>query len=123
MRPVFIASLERLLDQQSPEPGTIDVQIRFDLGSIIELQRVDEPVLTAQLYVHHFPLEPLHPSRLRVLAQIHSVQTRIKMKRVGKTGKNESRVLYGTHELAKIRRGAGERVLPQRCFISELTQP
>jgi hypothetical protein len=52
MRPVLVSGVQRLLDQQAAEPGSINEQVRLDLLPIIQVQGTDESIITAQFHPH-----------------------------------------------------------------------
>ncbi len=79
MRPVVIAGVERLFDQQAAETGAIDVQVRADHAAIFEHQ----PRHVAYIILRDaddLALDAVDAARLAVAAQMARIETRVEVK-------------------------------------------
>jgi hypothetical protein len=123
MRPVLVAGVERLLDQQPAKAGAVDEQIRLDLRAIVQVQRADEAILGAQLHAQHLALDARDAARLGVGTQILRIQAGIEMQRVGEARQDQARILGGSAESAQARRRPRERVVEQRLLDACGAQP
>jgi hypothetical protein len=121
--PVLVTGPERLLDQQTAETRTVDEQLALDPAPAFHHHRLDETVLAAQHVVDHLALDPLHPARLCVLAQVARVQRCVEVVGVGDVGQRRvGTVAGGEHELAVARGPGVDRVLVQRRGLAGLQQ-
>ena len=105
VRPVLVAGLQRLLDQQAAKARAVDEEVRLDAPVVIQMQRADETILWAQLHVQHFALDARDTPCLRVPAQVLGVEPRVEVKRIGKERPRRPVIVRGAPETASLGRG------------------
>jgi hypothetical protein len=87
--PVFVARVQRLLDEQAAESRAVDEEVRLDDAPVGEFHGLDEAVLAAQLDVHRPCLRAPHAVGLGELAQVGGVQAGIEVIGVPSGGSGE----------------------------------
>ena len=83
VRPVLVAGLQRLLDQQAAESRAVDEQVAGDARAALQRDGFDEAVFAAQLHVDDFAFDALDAARLGVAAQVLRVEAGIEVIGVG----------------------------------------
>src|SRR6185437_9509411 len=102
MRPVLVAGVQGLLDQQPAETGAIEEQVALDAFAAFQYHRLDETVVAAQLHIDDRAFGTTHPQILRITTQQPPVQARVEMVGVGDVGQRRISWHVGgrRHELA-----------------------
>ena len=114
MRPVLVAGVQRLLDEQSAKSRTVDEQIRRKLRSVGQLQC---PNLAAQRIQQHLADETFDTSHAAALCearQIRRIEGRIEMKRPGEACERRVWNAFQSREPRLLRGLIVEAVIPQR---------
>src|SRR5271154_2082168 len=122
MRPVLKACFKRLLDQETPKAGAIDVEICPNPLAIVEQERVDKPVIAAEFDVDNLAFEARDASRLGKFTQKPRVQAGVEMKGIGHSRKNRSRVVARPRKFAGAGRDRSQRVVCDISLIAGLAQ-
>ena len=84
--PVLIAGLQRLLDQQAAEAGTVDEELALDGLPALQLDRADEAAFRILVNLDDLALLALHAAFLGEATQILGIEMRIEMEGVGDVG-------------------------------------
>ncbi len=92
MRPVLVAGLQRLLDQQAPEAGAVDEQVALDGRAGLQPQGGDEAGLGVLVDLDDLALGPLDAQPLGEAAQVLAVEDGVEM-----IGEAE-----GRHRIARV---------------------
>ena len=79
VRPVFIAGLERPLDQQAAKAGTVDEQVRLQHAPVLQRHALDKAVVRPLGHIDDLALDPLHAASLTDLAEVAAVKDGIEM--------------------------------------------
>ena len=79
MSPVFITRLEGLLDQHTPEPGTVDEKVALDTFAGLQFERRDETALAILLDFFDQALNTLDALGLAEGPQEFRVETGVEM--------------------------------------------
>src|SRR6185437_13785604 len=82
----------------------------------------NEFVFAAQLYVDNLALQPLYAARLRILAQVLSIQCGIEVEGIRQAGRDKARIARRPGEAAKPRRHRIEAVVGERRRVAETVQ-
>ena len=82
VRPILVAGLQRLLDQQAAEARAIDEEIGLDLPAALERDRGDVAILV-HADIDDLAFGALDPVLLGKAAQIFGVERGVELERVG----------------------------------------
>ena len=121
VRPVLIASAQRLLDQQAAHPRAIDEEIALQHIPAIGGERADEARLGMLVDPADLALETLHAPRLGQLAQVVRIERGVEMEGVAERGKQRAAVRRGLREAPLPRELGRQRILLGRRL--EARQP
>jgi hypothetical protein len=99
VRPVLIARLQRLLDQQPAKAGTVDEEVALDLAAVLQAHRFDEPVLAAQRDVDDLAFEPGHALGFGIMPEEAGIEARVEMEGVEQLRERRARLGPGRANL------------------------
>jgi hypothetical protein len=114
VRPVLVAGVERLLDQQATEPRAVDEQVTGERTPAIEAQRGDAAGLGVEVDRLDQPLDPRDPERLAVATQLGRVAAGVEVVGVDKARQAGFRDALERRVAVLLRGLVVERVVPQR---------
>src|SRR6185312_7971453 len=77
--PVLVTRLQRLLDDQTPEAGSIDEELTADFAAIGERQALYEPVRRTQADIRYLPFDPPHAMPFSHRAQVSRVEPSVEV--------------------------------------------
>ena len=92
MRPVLVAGIERLLDQQAAKTGAIDEQVALDDRTVGEHHRFHVAALAVDFGVDDLSFDPAHAAVFSIVAQECRIQAGIEVERVVETRQRRPRV-------------------------------
>ena len=124
MGPVFVATLQGALDEQTAKTRTVDEEIGMHFATIRESHALDVTI-GAQHHIDDLALESGDTATLGVAAKIACVETRVEMVRVVERAFCESRIATRLVELAGATRDPRHRVFADVGTVAALafTQP
>ena len=121
-RPIVIAGVQRLFDQEAAKSGAIDEKIASDLRPIVECHRCDVTAFAILRDRDDAAFVPHHAARLGIVPQIGGIESGIELERPGDT----TREIGPTHVARKaimLRRQRARREIPQSARAAEAAMP
>jgi hypothetical protein len=124
VRPVLVAGLQGLLDQQPAEARAVDEQFAIDALAAFQRHRFDEAVVGALVHLADLAFDALHAALLRQFAQEARVQGGVEVVGVGDVGQRRirRRIPVAGREPALRRHHGLRRIVADRSRASGQVQ-